>query len=162
MAVTDAKVRFIFEATHALTSGVGSGGPDNIVKHQLTESQALTPSTSVPASSAARFALTLASGTALIDLNAVTMAGGATATWTGIKVQALGIKVGTGASVMTVAVGTASGYGYAGSAWSQEVESGGSFLSFQNEAAPDVSTSARYILVSGTGSQSCEVMLLGG
>jgi len=162
MSVQNATVKFDCIAVDSVTSGVGSGYQDRNITHKLSDTQSLTSSTSTPVSSAASFALTLSSGTAQIDLNAVTMAGGATADWSGIKLQAMGVKVGTGASVMTVAVGTSSGYAFSGASWSQEVESGGSFLSFQNEAAPDISTSARYILISGTGSQSCDVMLLGG
>ncbi len=162
MAVTNAIVKADLVGTETITSGLGSGAQDSQLSHKMSVSQSLTPTTSTPVSSAASFALTLSGGTADIDLNQVTMANGVTADWSGIKVQALGMQVGTSEAVMTIATGASSAYAFGGAAFSCEVEPGGTLILFQNEAAPDVSTSARYMRVSGTGTQSCQVMLLGG
>ncbi len=162
MAVTNALVKADLLGTETITSGLGSGVQDAQITHKMSVSASLTPSTSTPVSSAASFAVTLSGGTADIDLNAVTMANGVTADWTGIKLQALGMQVGTSEAVMTIATGASSAYAFGGAAFSCEVEPGGTLMLYQNEAAPDISTSARYLRVSGTGTQSCQVLLLGG
>lgn len=146
-------------------NGIGNNPQDAVVKPYIARALSLTSSGTVPTDRVSKIALTLSSSTAQIDLNAVTLPGGTTASMTGRKLQIFAVDMPTGSSAMTFSVSTAtdgSGYQFGGSLWSQTVRSGGFALSYAADGAPDISTSARYIEVSGTGSQTADVFMVFG
>lgn len=162
MALSAGKLRINFTGRHTVTTGMGTSASDTSIKHDFTVDQDLPDGTTVPATVVGSMTLTLASSTALIDLNALPIGNGATADCTGLKLQALGIGNRVGNGDLVISYGTSSAYNIAGTSFNVSIESGGKLVLFQREGAADVSTAARYILATGTGTQSFDVMAVAG
>ena len=162
MALSEGRIKFDLTAKHTITSGIGASAADTSIEHKLNLNQTVPSGTSLPATVVGSFTVTLSSSTAFIDLNALPIGNGATADCTGLKLQCIAVKNPTGNATVTLSYGTSSAYSFAGTSYSQAVPAGGSALWFAPEAAADVSTSARYILATGTGSQTFHAMAIAG
>lgn len=134
-------------------SGMGESLDDDVTP-SFSFSSSLPNGTSVPAVLANSVTYTLSTGTAFIDLNALPIANGATATGVGYKLQGLCVKNPSGNADLVLSYGTSSPYNLSGTSFSASVEGGGCLALFQNDGAADVSTSAKNILATGTGTQS--------
>lgn len=162
MALSSGRIKFDMNAKHTVTAGIGSSASDAVIEHKLTLNQTVPSGTSVPATVVGSFTVTLASSTAFIDMTAVAIGNGATADCTGLKLQAIGANNPSGNGTVTLSYGTSSAYNFAGTSFSHSVQAGGSFLHYAPEGSSDVSTSAKNILATGTGTQSFHCMVIAG
>lgn len=162
MALSSGRIKFDINAKHTVTAGIGASAADASIEHKLSLNQTVPSGTSIPATVVGSFTVTLSSSTAFIDMNAIAIGNGATADCTGLKLQCIGVKNPSGNGTVTLSYGTSSAYNFAGTSFSQQVQAGGNYLWHAPEAAADVSTSARYILASGTGTQSFHAMVIAG
>ena len=162
MALSAGKLKLNFTGKHTVTTGIGTSASDASITHAFTVDQDFPNGTSLPATVVGSFTLTLASSTAFIDMNAVPIGNGATADATGLKLQCLAVANRSGNGDLVLSYGTSSPYNFAGTSFNFAMEAGGKFLAFQNDGAADVSTAARYILATGTGTQSFDVMVIAG
>lgn len=165
MALSTGRIKFDITAKHTITSGIGSSAADASIEHKMNLNQTVPSGTGLPATVVGSFSVTQASSTAFIDMTAIAIGNGATADCTGLKLQCLAIKNPTGNGTITLSYTTAtasSAYNFAGTSFSANVPAGGSFVWFAPEAAADVSTSAKNIVVAGTGSQSFHAMVIAG
>lgn len=140
---------------------VATGG--NVLRHTgYSKSGTLNATTSVPATKWAAFLQALSAGAATIDLTAVTGTQG-TVTFSGLKIQLFMATATTGnTGAITLTEGASNGYELAGNTWKVAVQSGQSFLFYGNELAPDVGGSTKTIDLSGTGSETVQISIVGG
>lgn len=124
-----------------------------------------TASSSVPeaVTKCAAFTKALSSGSATIDLTALTGTNGATVDFSTLKVQAAYFEnPSTNANNITVTFGASNGYLLAGTAWKVILAPGQAFLFRGYEATPDVGSSAKNIDLSGTAAQTLRCVLIAG
>jgi hypothetical protein len=160
MGVT-ATIASTMATIETLTDG-GIATSNNTVTHnRYDQSHALNSGTSVPITKCAFFLGALDTGAATIDLTALVSTNAAVISASGLKVQGFRVK-NLGANAMTFEVGDSNGYELAGAAFSVTLAQGQHFQFFGNDAAPDVSGTAKTIDVSGTGSQTFECSILVG
>lgn len=134
-----------------------------ITHDQYNESLTLNSGSTPPATLCAFFLKALSSGSATIDLTALTGTNGASVDFSGLKVQVAKFKnPATNANSITVTVGASNGYLLAGAAWKAILAPGQSVTYQCNDASPDVGSSAKNIDVSGTGTQTLQVSLIAG
>ncbi len=128
----------------------------------FNKTSALTATTTPPVSKHAAFAKALSTGTATIDLTALTGTNGATVDGTGLKVQAFKFaNPSTNANTITVTFGAATAYLLLGAAWKFILAPGQEVQGFGNSATPTISASLKNIDLAGTGSQilNCEIVM---
>jgi len=166
MALSSGKLRVNMSAKASLTSGIGVSASDTIFQHSLPMTRTFPDTTALPATVVGSFALTLSSSTAFIDLTAVPVGNGLTSDATGLKLQCLQVQNRAGNGNLTLSYGTSSPYSFAGTSWSNVVQGHathrGIYLQSCPEGAGDVSTAAKNILCTGTGTESFDVMVILG
>jgi len=154
-----------FGAIEAITANIGASAADANIEHKLNLNQTVPNGTSLPATVVASFSQSLTSSTAYTDMTALPKANGATADCTGLKLQGIIIKNPTGNATLTIAHNTStsvSAYNFIGTSGSVQVQAGGLFFWHAPEAAADVASNAKNIILSGTGTQSCHVAAIFG
>jgi nitrogen fixation protein FixH len=134
-----------------------------VTHNGYNSSQSLTGTTAVPVTKCAYFSKALSSGAGTIDLTALTGTNGATVDLTGLKVQVAKFKnPAANANPITVTFGASNAYLLGGSAFKWILSPGQEITIFGNDAAPDVSSTAKNIDISGTGAQALECSIVAG
>lgn len=150
-------------ATETVSDTFVSSSDNTLTYTGLNSSSTINSGTTVPATKHATYEVTLSSGTATIDLTALTGAAGATVTGSGLKVQAVIFKnKATNANVISIADGASNGYQLFGNGWLIELPVGAFVMGSLNDAAPDIGGSAKTIDVVGTGAQVLQVQFVMG
>lgn len=139
-----------------------SSSNNSITYSGLSASQSLTGASGVPVTKQAAFEVTMSSGTATINLAALTGALGATVDGTGLKVQVIKLKnKATNANAIRVVEGASNGYAFGGT-FDITLPVGAEATMFFNEAAADIASGDRTIDVTGTGTQVLQVHVVMG
>jgi hypothetical protein len=136
---------------------------DNTVKHSgLDKSTTYNGASSVPVTKVATFAQALTAGAATIDLRALVGTNGGAVDGNGLKVQIAKFRAkADNANPITISEGASNGYELLGNGFTLDLKAGQEVTLFLNEAAPDISGSAKTIDLAGTGSQvlECEIVM---
>lgn len=134
--------------------------PNNatVTYNQLSETEELTASTTVPVTKHAAFDKALVAGVATIDLTALPGKNAdEVVNGTGLKVQEVKFKnKATNANSITITFGAANPYLLFGSGWKIILLPGQSIQASLKDASPDVAGGARTIDLAGTASQSLQ------
>lgn len=130
----------------------------------MNEEETFTGATSVPVTKQTAFEQALSSGTAIIDLTALTgLTEEETIDGTGLKVQLCKlVNPDTNANAITIAEGASNGYAMLGASFSLILLPGQSMTLNLDEAAPNIASGDRTIDLTGTGSQVLNVQLVMG
>lgn len=144
-------------ATHTLTGPFVDPNDATVTNDQLSESDTINGSSSVPVDDDSASEITLSSGTGTLNLASMT---GLTAeevvNATTKKVQFLKLKnKSTNANKIKIARGASNGFGTCASNddWSVTLSPGQSVLFSLDEASPDVASDKRLLDLTGTASQ---------
>lgn len=134
-------------ATVELTGGA-SGGSDYAVSGTLNSSSA-APVTKVYSDE-----ITLTAGAATIDLTSLTGFAATSASWSGLKVQAIILSTNANnTAAVTFSEGASNGYEALGNGWTITIGASGksgTAMFYLNEGAPDVGSSAKTIDVASS------------
>ena len=141
-----------------------SSNANKEVKHTgFNQSSALTATTTPPVTTVAAFEQALTAGAATIDLQALTGSNGAAVDGTGLKVQAMKFRnKSTNSNTMTLAIGAANGYDAWGTSFAIDVEPGGEVVLYGNDAGSDIGATKSDLDISGTGTETAEVIIVMG
>lgn len=138
----------------------GANAP--VVRHdQFPSNITLNGSSAAPVTKPVVDNLALSAGAYTIDLTSMTGTNGAAVNGTGLKVQAIHIR-NNGAAAMTITPGSSNPYNLLGSSFSVVLAPGQEFAFYGNEAAPDISGSAKEIDIAGTGTDDFDLSLVMG
>lgn len=133
-----------------------------VITHtSFNETAVLHASSTPPVNKVAEFLLTLTAGSGSIDLRSLTGTNGASVDGNGLKVQVIRIK-NLGENPMTFIDGATNGYPVFGDGNPLEIPVGGHIQLYGNDKLPDVSSTAKIVDVTGTGSQTAEVTIVLG
>lgn len=132
-----------------------------IVHNQYNSNQQLDAATTPPVTKCAVFQKALVAGVATVDLTALTGTNGVTVDGTGLKLQVMKVK-NTGANALTVKFGAANPYNALGASWTLILLQNQEITVYGNDAAPDISATAKNIDLSGTTTQTSEWVLVMG
>ena len=156
-------LQMVVNTVETLTVNVPAAQNTSSITQSGYNSNYTLPNGSVPAVECAYFEQALSGGVASIDLRNLSGTNGRVIDLNGLKVQVVKFKAkATNANPLTVTVGASNGYLLAGAAWKVVLQPGQEVLFYGNEAAPDVGATAKTIDLSGTGSQSVEVVIIAG
>lgn len=147
-------------------TGSAADASRTVTHSNYNQSATLNSSSTPPVTKCAHFLLTLSSGTATIDLTALTGTNGASTDGSGLKVQIVRIK-NLGANIMTFYEGASNGHNMfsidSGSGvGGQVVHPGGHIMLYSKDNGDDISGSTKTWDVAGTGSQTAEVSIVMG
>ena len=159
----DAKIQIKPVITETLGTGV-AGASDKVIVHDLYKvDTTIKAGSTVPATKCAVFSQALSSGTASINLAALTGTNGAAVDFTGLKLQYLQISSATANGTLEVDVGSSNGYNLGNNAATEFHIGGGDTVAFYyTETNPDVASGARVIDLVGTGTETFDVVLIAG
>lgn len=168
MAVA-AKITHGMRVSEEIASG-GTAVPSTAkaLIHDQYNTEVILSTGSTPAVSAtASFLVTLSSGAATIDLTALTGLNSATVNGTNLQVRAIKFRSpSSNANVITVKKGASNGYqiGMAdgANAFNVSIPPGGDFSCYLAANGVVISSSAKTLDVSGTGSQTLECQVVMG
>jgi hypothetical protein len=152
------------KSIETLNLGLTSGAGTPPVTHQFGETQTILDANSTPVATQTWAEIVpLVGGTITLDLAALKVGAGTlpNINMTGEKVQAYYIK-NNGTNVMVFKpLDAVTGYNLFGDADGQlTLAAGESDLCLRNESLPDVAAGAKDLLVTGTGEQTFEMMLI--
>lgn len=123
----------------------------------------LNSGTTPPVSLDAVFTATMSAGTLTIDLTSLTSTNGATVSFSGLKVQFCKVIAPIGnANTVALTQGAANPYLLGGTSFSWVLSPGQEFLFYGNNATPAVGGSAKTLLLTGTGSQALNFVMVAG
>jgi hypothetical protein len=148
-------------ATETLSTNVPAA-KNPVIRHDqfdLSVTLKSTPAPPVTKTSAKTYALV--GGALTIDLTALSGTSNEAVDGTGLKVQAIKIK-NTGTNAMTFVQGAANDYELVGATFSFTLLAGQHAMFYLNDAAPDVGATDSDIDVSGTGTETFEMILVMG
>lgn len=158
-------------ATYAMTLTVKEAIADSqlanpattiITYDQLNVTNMYMPGGSIPVSMVSAQELALTSGSLTLDLTALLGTNGVTESATGLKLQLMKIQNPASNGNMTFAQGGSNPYQLFGSTWSFSLGGGQSAMyDFANQA-PTVSSTNKTIAVTGTGTQSFNLIMVFG
>jgi hypothetical protein len=149
--------------TETVSDTFASTSDNTVTQNGLNTSFTIDANSTVPATKTAAYEVTLSSGTATIDLTALTGLANSSVTGSGLKVQAVIFKnKATNANVISIADGASNGYQLFGNGWLIELPPGGFVLGYLKDQSPDVGGSAKTIDVVGTGAQVLQVQFVMG
>ena len=132
------------------------------ITHKNFDEGATLTGVSTPAvSKIAAAVVALVAGAKTLDLTALTGTNGAAVTMNGLKIVLFRIK-NLGASVMTFTEGAANGYELAGTGWTVTLAQNQVFQFYGDSAAPTVGGTTKNIDVTGTGTETFELTVIGG
>lgn len=151
-----------------LTTGV-DGAVNPIINHKgfnapkagESEVSPLTASSTPAATKVFEDNLALSAGAYTIDLTSLTGVNGASVTFSGLTVRNILIR-NKGAASMTFAKGATNGYTGFGSAFSLTIPAGGVASIYNHTLSSAVGGSAKTIDVTGTGTQTFDVIITAG
>ena len=166
-----ATIDLVYKSTVTVVETLDSGDApaaataNRIVTHDgYNTALTLHASTTPPITKVAAFSQALTSGTATIDLTSLDGTVG-TVTGAGLKLQVLKLKAPTtNTGTLTATKGGTHGYGLdsAGATWTVPLAPGQEFLFYGDDDPPDISSTVKNIDLSGTGTESLEVMIVVG
>lgn len=145
-----------------LETGVDGANAPRVNHSALDLSGTLNASSTPPAAKIVADVGNLVAGAKTIDLTALTGTGGATVSFSGLKLQILRFKNNSATNTMTIGEGAATGYELQGNAWSVVLNPGDEIMIKKNDTAPDVSGSLKHIDIAGTGTDEYEITLIAG
>jgi len=146
-------------------TGLAAGGTTSYIDviNQIIEQQNLTSGSSVDAEVVYMGTFTLSSGTVTIDLKALTNAEGDTIVTESKKVRAIMARAAAAnTGSFTIADGASNGYQMFGNGFTIALNDANWFLSYLGADAPAISDSAKTLDCSGTGSETCLVIIVFG
>ena len=164
MAVTATSIASL-NVKESITTSVGSGAVSDIVEHQQRNSTELTASSTVPATTVVDVTHTLSGGALTVDLTALTGTNGSSVDATGLKLQQMTISCPSGnTDAVTFTQGAVNGYSIdsAAASWLIPVQPGGYMVWYGADLAQDVGGSDLAIDLSGTGSETADVIYVFG
>lgn len=107
--------------------------------------------------------VSLSDGSATLDLTSISNSEGDTIATTGKKVRVFKAKATSdNANALTLTEGASNGYALAGASWKVILEASDSVLFILNDNADAVGASDKTIDLSGTGSQSVDIIIIFG
>jgi hypothetical protein len=137
-----------------------ASGRDSVVHSGFDSSDNATPTTSPPVSLNANFTQALSSGAGTVDLTNLPGTTGAV-NGTGLKVRFIKIQ-NTSTNPMTFVQGASNGYGLLGSSWSITLAGGQEILLSLQAGCPTIGSGAKKIDITGTGSNSFNIVVVLG
>lgn len=141
----------------------GSASQNTELKHEISKLQEFTSGTTVDAELVYMGTQALTDGTATIDLLSLADTEGNTIATTGKKVRAIMISPTDGnTGAVTLTEGASTGYELGGNTWSLALSDGDWALIYLGASAPTISASLKYIDISGTGTESIDLIILFG
>ena len=154
-----------FDTTVNGNEAIGSGAAAASVLHNgFNISGTLTSLSTVPATTVCAFTQALTGGTATIDLCALPGTNGNTVSLDGLKVQLMMIKApAANANTMAIGIHGTEGFPIFGASNEIDLVAGQQVLLFGNDASADVaSDSADQLLMTGTGTQELDIIIVAG
>lgn len=134
-----------------------------VIHDMLNQSLTLTTGGSVPITVIAAFNQALTVGAATIDFTSLTGTNGATVSGSGLKLQvAIFLAKSTNANALKIANGTSNGYNGWGSDFAVTLDAAQWVMLYGKDLEADVDGTHKTLTLSGTGSQSVDVLLLFG
>lgn len=107
--------------------------------------------------------LALTAGALTIDLTALTNTLGETIATTGKKVRAIAIvPTSTNTGALTFTEGSSNGYELGGNTWKYALTAGQYFMVYCDADTPDVAAGAKTIDVTGTGTETFDILIIFG
>lgn len=164
-AAVTAEILMKCTARETLGTGVpaSTSAGATITHNQYGIEQTINATSTVPATKVVSFLQALTAGTATIDLTALTGANGASVTLSGLKVQYFYMKAtATNTGAITATEGASNGYELLGNGWTLAVADGMAVAVWGEDETPDVAAGAKTIDLSGTGSETVEIMIVAG
>ncbi len=159
-SVKTATIKSIVSVTENLSGGTLK---DNVVSHEINDELTLNSGSTPDAELIYSGTVTLSSGTYSLDLNALSNTEGTTISSTNKKPRAIKIKAASGnANVITVSKGASNGYTGLGSSFSYALLAGESFLGVFGTSVVDITASVKVLDFTGTGSQTCTIIIVMG
>lgn len=136
---------------------------NSITHNSFNTSATLNDSSTPPVTKVAAFAQALSTGTATIDLEALTGTNGVTVVGTGLRVIAAKFKNKAANAAITIAKGTANPYDGWGAAFAGVVLNPGAEVTFYpNNGGADISPTNSDIELVGTGSEILDIIIVLG
>ena len=150
--------------TETLDDSVASASTPVIVHDNFNVNLTLNATSDAPATNVIGLSQALTAGAATIDLTSLTQSGGGTFDATGLKLQVFQLKNGTGnAGAVTISDGASNGYNLFGDASGQVTCGvGGHIQWYQHDKLDDVGASDAEIDLSGTGTDSFDIIMVFG
>ena len=153
-------VATVMETLESNVAGAAAGNRV-VTLNQYNSSAQLDANTTPPVTKTAVFLATLSGGALTLDLTALTGTNGIAVDGTGLKVQLFKIK-NKGANNLTVKFGASNPYNLLGASWTMILAQNQEISFYGNDASPDISSSAKNIDLSGTTTQTSEVVIVMG
>lgn len=144
-----------------LATGVEAATAPVVIHSGFNTSTTLNASSTVPATTSIERTLALSAGTLTVDLTSLTGTNGAAVDFTGLKVQMFKFKNPSTHSI-TFTFGASNGYLLLGTAWKMIIPAGAEVQGYIPDLAPDVDSSHKTIDVSGTGTDTFNIVLVAG
>ena len=136
---------------------------DKNITHQIVDNLELKSGSTPDAELIYSGNIPLSSGTATIDLKALANSEGTTIVTEGKKVRVFKAKAADdNANPLTLTFGASSAYLLAGAAWKVILNADDSVLFILNDNAPAISSSTKDIDLSGTDTQSVDIIIIFG
>ncbi len=136
-------------------------GFNTVIHRTFNSALALNANSSPPASQVAAFTQALVGGVSTIDLTNLIGTFG-TVNGTGLRVQVIKIKNSSTSNTMTFKFGGSNPYNLLGASWQIILPAGGEAEFFLNNGAPVVGSGAKNIDMSGTGTDSAQIIIVLG
>ena len=156
-------VRNACTVVETFTDASLSANDKTLTHNAFDRVHSLTAATTPPVTKVAAFTLALVAGEAEIDLTNLTGSNGGPIDGTGLKVQVLKVNAtSTNANPITFEAGDSNGYTIGAVGWVSPLLAGQEWLHYGNEGNPDVAAGAKIIKVTGTGTQSAQVLIVLG
>lgn len=136
---------------------------DDKVTHKLEDVMKLHSGSTPDAELVYSGNIPLVAGAATIDLTALSDSEGNTIATTGKKVRAIKIKpTSTNTGAITLVDGASNGYELFGDGFSIALNGGNHVLAYFGVDAPDIGSSTKNIDLSGTGTESIDIVIVFG
>lgn len=150
-------------ARETLTTDVPAANNPTIIHSGFDETVPLNANTTPPVTLMCAMAIALVAGSAAIDLTNLVGTNGAPVNGTGLQVRAFKIIAPSGnGSNISVAPSVSNGYNLFGSSSGLEVMAPGSSMMKRPQTLPAVASGAKNITLTGTGTDSLEIMFFFG
>lgn len=152
------------KVTETIDLGIDGVTNSDSIQQIAGLSGSLSPSTTVPATKVYKDQVALTAGAKTLDLELLVRANLPDVVGTGLKVQLFVFSnPSTNTGAMTIVDGAANGYNIFGSAaGSNTVMIGGSIMIFGNDNLDDIASADSEIDITGTGTESFEVLIVMG
>ena len=136
---------------------------DDQVTHKYEKSGIYTSTSTPDVALVYEGTVALTAGTATLDLTNVSDKGGNTIATTDLKVRMIYARpTTTNTGALTLTEGSSNGYELFGSGWTIALTAGQEFVAFCDSDTPDVTASTCEIDLSGTGTESIDLLIVFG